>query len=146
MIFFYFFILFNLYSFYSFLVDTTESDAESEEKAQKALLDAFVGGGRADDNDDNEEEKAYVDPEGLTIEQRVRKERPPSRIRFAESAQPDYVMMALEGVGLMYGNQVVLKDATFSVTTGERIGLVGPNGGGKVTRNSNQLYYFNDVI
>ena len=137
MIFFYFFILFNLYSFYSFLVDTTESDAESEEKAQKALLDAFVGGGRADDNDDNEEEKAYVDPEGLTIEQRVRKERPPSRIRFAESAQPDYVMMALEGVGLMYGNQVVLKDATFSVTTGERIGLVGPNGGGKVMRNNN---------
>ena len=135
MIFIFIFILFNLYFFHFFQVDTTESDAESEEKAQKALLDAFVGGGRADDNDDNEEEKAYVDPEGLTIEQRVRKERPPSRIRFAESAQPDYVMMALEGVGLMYGNQVVLKDATFSVTTGERIGLVGPNGGGKVMRN-----------
>ena len=67
---------------------------------------AFVSGGRSDDNDDYEEEKIYVDPEGLTIEQRVRKERPPSRIRFAESAQPDYVMMALEGVGLMYGNQV----------------------------------------
>jgi ATP-binding cassette subfamily F protein 3 len=43
-------------------------------------------------------------------------------------------MMALEGVGLMYGNQVVLKDASFSVTTGERIGLVGPNGGGKTTQ------------
>ena len=117
------------------VVDTTESDKLDEEKARKDLLAAFVGESKvsdADDDNDNDDEKAFVDPEGLTIEQRVRKERPPSRIRFAESAQPDYVMMALEGVGLMYGNQVVLKDATFSVTTGERIGLVGPNGGGKV--------------
>jgi hypothetical protein len=54
----------------------------------------------------------FVDPEGLTVEQRVRKERPPSRIRFAESSQPDYVMMALEGVGLMYGNQVTQNNAS----------------------------------
>lgn len=80
-------------------------DLVSEEQAQKDLLAAFIGeGGRHEDVDD--EEKPYVDPEGLTVEQRVRKERPPSRIRFAESSQPDYVMMALEGVGLMYGNQV----------------------------------------
>ena len=106
----------------------------NEEKAQKDMLAAFVGENKNNDSDDNDndDEKVYVDPEGLTIEQRVRKERPPSRIRFAESAQPDYVMMALDGVGLMYGNQVVLKDASFAVTTGERIGLVGPNGGGKV--------------
>ena len=82
-----------------------EVDLVSEEQAQKDLLAAFIGeGGRNEDVDD--EEKPYVDPEGLTVEQRVRKERPPSRIRFAESSQPDYVMMALEGVGLMYGNQV----------------------------------------
>ena len=49
-----------------------------------------------------------------------------------ESSQPDYVMMGMEKVGLMYGNEVILKDATFSVQTGERVGLVGPNGGGKV--------------
>jgi hypothetical protein len=78
----------------------------SEEQAQKDLLAAFIGETGRSDDDQDDEEKAFVDPEGLTIEQRVRKERPPSRIRFAESAQPDYVMMALEGVGLMYGNQV----------------------------------------
>ena len=77
----------------------------SEEQAQKELLAAFIGEG-ARHEDVDEEEKVFVDPEGLTVEQRVRKERPPSRIRFAESSQPDYVMMALEGVGLMYGNQV----------------------------------------
>lgn len=78
----------------------------SEEQAQKDLLAAFIGETGRNDDDQDDEEKVFVDPEGLTIEQRVRKERPPSRIRFAESAQPDYVMMALEGVGLMYGNQV----------------------------------------
>jgi hypothetical protein len=78
----------------------------SEEQAQKDLLAAFIGETGRSDDDQDDEGKAFVDPEGLTIEQRVRKERPPSRIRFAESAQPDYVMMALEGVGLMYGNQV----------------------------------------
>ena len=88
------------------MVDTAQIDASKEEQAQKDLLAAFVSGGTRGDDDEESEEKAYVDPEGLTIEQRVRKERPPSRIRFAESAQPDYVMMALEGVGLMYGNQV----------------------------------------
>jgi hypothetical protein len=107
-------------------------DDDIEAEAQRKLLESFISeGGR---KDDDEEEKAFVDPEGLTVEQRVRKERPPSKIRFAESSQPDYVMMGLEKIGLMYGNQVVLKDATFSVTTGERIGLVGPNGGGKTTQ------------
>ena len=84
-------------------------------------------------NDDNNNHN-LLDAESETIEQRVRKEKPPSRVRFAESSQPDYVMMGLEKVGLMYGNQVVLKDATFSVSTGERVGLVGPNGGGKTTQ------------
>lgn len=83
----------------------------SEEQAQKDLLAAFIGEG-ARHEDVDEEEKVFVDPEGLTVEQRVRKERPPSRIRFAESSQPDYVMMALEGVGLMYGNQVTQKKNT----------------------------------
>jgi ATPase subunit of ABC transporter with duplicated ATPase domains len=70
----------------------------------------------------------------MTKEERVRKERPPSRIKFAESSQPDYVMMGLEKVSLVYGDAEIIKDATFSVATGERVGLVGPNGGGKVMR------------
>lgn len=80
------------------------------------------------------EELSVIDLVAETLEQKLRKERPPGRVRFAESSQPDFVMMALEKVGLIYGNQMVLKDASFSVTTGERVGLVGPNGGGKTTQ------------
>ena len=80
-----------------------------------------------------EEVEEVKDPNAETMEQKARREKPAARVRFAESSQPDYVMMGLDKVGLMYGNDVVLKDASFSVTTGERVGLVGPNGGGKTT-------------
>eukprot|EP01032_Pedospumella_encystans_P014370 gene14370-16508_t len=63
-----------------------------------------------------------------------RKDKPNSKVRFSsESTQPDFVSMGLEKVTLMFGDEIVLKDATFSVSTGERVGLVGPNGGGKST-------------
>lgn len=65
--------------------------------------------------------------------EKLRKDKPPSRIRFAENAQPDFVMMALERISVIFGNEVVMKNATLSVTSGERLGLVGPNGGGKTT-------------
>lgn len=70
----------------------------------------------------------------MTVEQRFKREKPPARIRFAESSQPDFVMLALEKVGLVFGNEVVLKNASFSVITGERVGLVGQNGCGKTTQ------------
>lgn len=84
--------------------------------------------------DDEDEPAPVIDPNGLTLEQKMRKEKPPARVRFAESSQPDYVMMGLDHVGLVFGNNVILKDASFSFTTGDRIGLVGPNGGGKTTQ------------
>ena len=122
--------------------DTADFDVEEELKAKLEMLAELDENKHSQEHDDGDDDAdtdednkpKYVDPEGLTIEQRVRKERPPSRIRFAESAQPDFVMMSLEGVGLMYGNDVVLRDATFGATTGERVGLVGPNGSGKTTQ------------
>lgn len=64
----------------------------------------------------------------------TRKDKPNSKVRFSsDSTQPDFVSMGLEKVSLVFGDVSVLRDATFSVSTGERVGLVGPNGGGKVS-------------
>ena len=43
------------------------------------------------------------------------------------------VAVACEGVALAYGARTVLRDVTFAVRPGERIAVLGPNGGGKTT-------------
>jgi hypothetical protein len=58
-----------------------------------------------------------------TLEDKIRKERPPPRIRVMESSQPGYTSLRLENVGIIFRNQEVLKDVTWGVSTGERIGL-----------------------
>jgi len=70
----------------------------------------------------------------LTAEERIRKERPPPRIRVMESSQPDYTAMRLENIAITFRDQPVLKSATWGVQTGDRIGLVGANGAGKTTQ------------
>mmetsp|Transcript_11644 Transcript_11644/g.24659 ORF Transcript_11644/g.24659 Transcript_11644/m.24659 type:complete len:839 (-) Transcript_11644:311-2827(-) len=70
----------------------------------------------------------------LTLEDKIRKERPPPRIRVMEGAQPGYVSLRMENVGITFRNQEVLKDVTWGVQSGERIGLVGKNGAGKTTQ------------
>ena len=70
----------------------------------------------------------------LTLEERIRKERPPPRIRVMESSQPDFTSLRLEGIGIFFRDQEVLKDVTWGVSTGDRIGLVGANGAGKTTQ------------
>lgn len=64
-----------------------------------------------------------------TLEAKIRKTRPPPRVRISSSAQPGYVSLRLDGVAVTFRNQEVIKDATWEVKTGDRIGLVGPNGG-----------------
>jgi ABC-type multidrug transport system fused ATPase/permease subunit len=54
-------------------------------------------------------------------------------IRLTKSVQPTYAMMALQNVELSFGGNDILKNASLAVSTGERVGLVGPNGIGKVT-------------
>ena len=68
------------------------------------------------------------------MEDKIRKDRPPPRIRVMESAQPGYTSLRLENVGITFRNQEVLKDVTWGVQTGDRIGLVGKNGAGKTTQ------------
>ena len=72
--------------------------------------------------------------EKLSLEEKIRKERPPPRIRVMESSQPNYSALRLEGVGVTFRDQEVVKDATWGVQTGDRIGLVGQNGAGKTTQ------------
>lgn len=64
-----------------------------------------------------------------TLEEKIRKARPPPRVRISSSSQPGYVSLRLDGVAVTFRNQEVIKDATWEVKTGDRIGLVGPNGG-----------------
>mmetsp|Transcript_36961 Transcript_36961/g.68479 ORF Transcript_36961/g.68479 Transcript_36961/m.68479 type:complete len:889 (+) Transcript_36961:95-2761(+) len=70
----------------------------------------------------------------LTAEERIRKERPPPRIRIMESSQPDYTALRLENIAITFRDQPVLTSATWGVQTGDRIGLVGANGAGKTTQ------------
>jgi ABC-type Mn2+/Zn2+ transport system ATPase subunit len=70
----------------------------------------------------------------LTLEDKIRKNRPPPRIRVMEGAQPGFVSLRLENVGITFRNQEVLKDVTWGVQAGDRIGLVGRNGAGKTTQ------------
>ena len=73
-------------------------------------------------------------PGKITAEERIRKERPPPRIRIMESSQPDYSALRLENIALTFRDQPVLSSATWGVQTGDRVGLVGANGAGKTTQ------------
>lgn len=70
----------------------------------------------------------------ITLEERIRKERPPPRVRVMESSQPNFSSLRLENIGITFRDQEVLKDVTWGVSTGDRIGLVGHNGAGKTTQ------------
>jgi ATPase subunit of ABC transporter with duplicated ATPase domains len=70
----------------------------------------------------------------ITLEDKIRKERPPPRIRILDAPQPGYVALRLENVGMIFRNQMVLSESTWGVQTGERVGLVGSNGAGKTTQ------------
>ncbi len=81
-----------------------------------------------------DEQQTEARRDALTAEERIRKERPPPRIRIMESSQPDYTALRLENIAITFRDQPVLKSATWGVQTGDRIGLVGANGAGKTTQ------------
>jgi len=111
---------------------------EAKKAARKAEMEGADGDAAPDAVDgaptNGEVAVAPPSPTGLTLEDKVRKDRPPPRIRVMESAQPGYTNLRLENVGITFRNQEVLKDVTWGVQTGDRIGLVGRNGAGKTTQ------------
>eukprot|EP00953_Heterococcus_sp_UTEX-ZZ885_P024348 13324-Heterococcus_DN1.PRE.3 len=88
----------------------------------------------ASDSEGEDAELAEDDPNKETLEEKIRKTRPPPRVRITESSQPGFVSMRLDSIAVTFRNQEVLTDASWEVKTGDRIGLVGPNGGGKTTQ------------
>ena len=53
--------------------------------------------------------------------------------REAKATSSDDVLLEVIGVEKRYGGLTVLRDATFTVGAGARLGLIGPNGAGKTT-------------
>ena len=64
----------------------------------------------------------------------MRNSRPPPRVRVMEGVQPGFVSLKLDDVYVTFRNQEVLRGVSWDVKTGDRVGLVGVNGGGKTTQ------------
>ena len=112
-----------------------EEDDDEDEESDDDQVNGVNGQADDDDqeldleyDDDDMEGEGEHRPGQLTLEDKIRRERPPPRIRVMESSQPGYTSLRLENVGIMFRNQAVLKDVTWGVQTGDRIGLVGANG------------------
>ena len=119
---------------------------KAEKKSQKMAdkQEQLEGNDNINGDDDDESSSssetgaetvvAEIVPPKATLEDKIRKERPPPRIRIMESAQPGFVSLRMENIGITFRNQEVLKDVTWGVSSGDRIGLVGKNGAGKTTQ------------
>ena len=56
-----------------------------------------------------------------------------AKIDFSATNRQTKQLIRLEGVGYTVGDRALFKDVDFTVTSGMRVGLVGPNGSGKTT-------------
>lgn len=113
-------------------VELDEEDSELEVAAPSAVSEEASTAQETEKTSAGETQKQ--EEEEVTLEDRIRKERPPPRIRVMEGVQPGYVSLRLEDVSVTFRNQHVLKSVTWGVETGDRVGLVGANGGGKTTQ------------
>ncbi len=56
-----------------------------------------------------------------------------SRIRFEPKIKSGRDVLALENIGKSFGDFTLLKDISFNIYRGEKVGLIGPNGIGKTS-------------
>jgi ATPase subunit of ABC transporter with duplicated ATPase domains len=101
---------------------------------------------RADGDSDNDEDTVVVE-EPVVVKSSKKNKKPlvseepekrqrergdaSSRMNMLGGNQPAFVSCKLQDVMLNFGSQQVLKNASWEVKTGDRVGLVGANGGGK---------------
>lgn len=69
-----------------------------------------------------------------TLEQKRKRERSAARVRVVERSGTGQASMRMEKVSVVFKNTEVLRDATWGVRRGDRVGVVGANGGGKSTQ------------
>jgi len=66
-------------------------------------------------------------------EMKARNRTASPEIDFSATTRKTKQLITLEGVSYGIGSRTLFKDIHFSVTSGIRVGLVGPNGSGKTT-------------
>jgi hypothetical protein len=120
-----------------------EDDEDEDDEANDGTVDLVNGAdalATTDATTDSatdatvDEAEVEVVVETVTLEDKIRKERPPPRIRVMENTAQGFTSLRLENVGITFRNQQVLNDVTWGVQTGDRIGLVGANGAGMSIR------------
>jgi len=70
---------------------------------------------------------------GELAEMNARSRTASAEIDFSATNRKTKQLITLEGVSFGIGSRMLFKDIHFSVTSGMRVGLVGPNGSGKTT-------------
>jgi ATP-binding cassette subfamily F protein uup len=70
---------------------------------------------------------------GELAEMNARSRTSSAEIDFSATSRKTKQLIMLEGVSYGVGSRTLFKDILFSVTSGMRMGLVGPNGSGKTT-------------
>jgi ABC-type molybdenum transport system ATPase subunit/photorepair protein PhrA len=112
---------------------TTTTSINGADSSTEGVTNGRINGDASSDDEETTNIASEQRPTE-TAEERIRKERPPPRIRIMETSQPDYTALRLENIAITFRDQPVLKSATWGVQTGDRIGLVGANGAGKTTQ------------
>src|SRR3989475_9280236 len=70
---------------------------------------------------------------GELAEMNVRSRTASAEFDFSATNRKTKQLITLEGISYGVGSRTLFKDIQFSVTSGMRVGLVGPNGSGKTT-------------
>jgi len=103
-----------------------KKQGKKEKKGSKGAAESVLGEGA---------DEMSLGDGVATKEAKAKTGRPSAgRVRIDSNVQPGYVRLALEKVSVVFKNQDVLTDASWAVQTGDRVGLVGANGGGKTTQ------------
>lgn len=53
-------------------------------------------------------------------------------VKLSEAETASTVSLDVHSIGLMFGDRCLLRNMSFAIKSGDRVGIVGPNGSGKV--------------